>query len=468
MSREGKLAKSTAIYFIGSFGSKILSFLLIPIYANYLTEEAYGSYDLINTIIQIAYPAITLMLDNALYVYLIGTDDSQRKKDIIAFAVRTLIFNGIIAIILCVVVNSFYHFKYIEWIISWLFTYSIYTMWIQLCRGMHQQKLYSFTGVVVTAITLVGNIIGLLVLKQDYRFLMISNCVAYIVSLIIVESKIHVIKDLRNGHPTKELKRELLKYAVPLLPNQLSWWILNVSDRLMLVFFLGTGANGLYAMASKIPAILNVVHSIFASAWSDDILSASSMKETEQYAGRIYNMYIKVMIGIAIVLISGNRLLFRFVVGGNFIEAYRYTYFLYIGFIFGSIGSLLGAFYGYYKKSLNVSLSTILAALVNFLINLLFMKRYGIQVASISTCIGSIVIWIVRLIGLKGLVDIKISMTNKILLLLLIPFFFVDKIEGIAINIILLLVGCILAVIINIKTIKELSKVVFARVKKRG
>lgn len=53
---------------------KILSFLLIPIYANYLTE-AYGNYDLINTIIQIAYPAITLMLDNALYVYLIGSED---------------------------------------------------------------------------------------------------------------------------------------------------------------------------------------------------------------------------------------------------------------------------------------------------------------------------------------------------------------------------------------------------------
>lgn len=468
MSREGKLAKSTAIYFIGSFGSKILSFILLPIYANYLTEEEYGSYDLINTIIQIAYPAITLMLDNALYVYLIGTDDSQRKKDIISFAVRTLLCNGVIAIILCMVVNIFYQFKYIEWIIGWLFTYSVYTMWLQLCRGMHQQKLYSFTGVVVTAITLIGNIIGLVVLKQDYRFLMISNCVAYIVCFIIVESKIHVIKELRNGHPTKELKRELLRYAVPLLPNQLSWWILNVSDRLMLAFFLGTGANGLYAMACKIPAILNVVHSIFASAWSDDILSASNMEDTEKYAGKIYNMYIKVMIGIAIILITGNRLLFRFVVGGNFIEAYKYTYFLYVGFIFGSIGSLLGAFYGYYKKSLNVSLSTILAALVNFLINFLFMEQYGIQVASISTCVGSIVIWLVRLVGLKGLVEIKISTTNKILLLLLIPFFFVDRIEGMGLNIVILLIGCIWAILINIKTIDELGKVILSKLKKRG
>lgn len=468
MSREGKLAKSTAIYFIGSFGSKILSFLLIPIYANYLTEEAYGNYDLINTIIQIAYPAITLMLDNALYVYLIGTDDEQRKNDIIAYAIRTLFCNGIIAILICVFANFIYHIQYVEWVITWLITYSVYTMWIQLCRGMHQQKLYSLTGIIVTAITLIGNIVGLVVLKQDYRFLMISNCLAYIVSIIFLESKIHAIRYWRKGRPTKNLKNELLKYAVPLLPNQLSWWILNVSDRIMLVFFLGAGANGLYAMACKIPAILNVVHSIFASAWSDDILSATDMRETEKYASRIYNMYIKIMIGIAIVLITGNRLIFRFIVGGNFKEAYHYTYFLYIGFIFGSIGSLLGAFYGYYKKSLNVSLSTILAALVNFLINILFMKQYGIQVASISTCVGSIVIWLVRLVGLRGLVEIKISTVNKLLLLLLIPFYYIDRIEGVGMNLFILSVGCILAIIINVKTVKDLGTIILKRLKKRG
>ncbi len=468
MSREGKLAKSTAIYFIGSFGSKILSFILIPIYANYLSEEAYGSYDLINTIIQIAYPAITLMLDNALYVYLIGTDDGQRKSDIIAFAIRTLLGNAAIAGVFCIIANSLYHIKYIEWIIAWLFTYSVYTMWLQLCRGMHQQKLYSFTGVVVTAVTLIGNILGLVVLHQDYRFLMISNCAAYIAAIIILEYRIHARNYLKSGNPTKELKKELLRYAVPLLPNQLSWWILNVSDRLMLAFFLGMGANGVYAMACKIPAILNVVHSIFASAWSDDILSASDMKETEKYAGRIYNMYIKVMIGIAIVLITGNKLIFRYIVGGNFVEAYHYTYFLYVGFIFGSIGSLLGAFYGYYKKSLNVSLSTILAAIVNFLINLLFMRKYGIQVASISTCIGSIVIWLVRLIGLNGLVNIKISVANKFLLLLLIPFYFTDRIESVVTNFIVLLMGCIFSVVINYKMVNEVIKIIYAKIKKKG
>lgn len=465
MSREGKLAKSTAIYFIGSFGSKLLSFVLLPLYAQYLTTESYGNYDLINTIIQIAYPAITLMLDNALYVYLIGTDDQKRKDDMIAFAIKTLFCNGCLAVILCYIINRIMPITYVGWIIYWLLSFSTYNTWIQACRGMNQQKLYAITGVLVTAVTLAGNMVGLIVLKQDYRFLMISNCIAYTVSIIFLESRIHVFTYAMRGHASGKLKKEVLRYTVPLLPNQLSWWILNVSDRLMMVYFLGSGANGIYAMACKIPAILNVVHGIFSAAWSDDILSSADIRETEGYAGKIYNLYIRLLVGISIILMASNRFIFEYMIAGNFVEAYRYTYFLYIGFIFSSIGALLGAFYGYFKMSLNVSVSTIAAAFVNFLINLIFLEKYGIEVASISTCLGSIAIWLIRLRGLTGLVKIEITMQTKLVFLFLIPFYFVANIEGLPGNICLILIGIGCAVLINLRTIREIYHLVIKRVR---
>lgn len=463
MSREEKLAKGTIIYFIGSFGSKILSFILLPVYAKYLTTEAYGDYDLINTVIQIVYPVITMMLDNALYVYLISTDDKKRKQDIISFAIKTLFLNSIIAVGICLILNCFFEIKYIEWIILWLISYSAYSTWIQLCRGLYQQKLFSLTGVIVTSVILVGNIIGLVVLKQDYRFLMISNCAAYSISIIFLESKLHVFSYAKKGKASKELKKELLRYTLPLMPNQLSWWILNVSDRLMISFYLGTGANGLYAMACKIPAILNVVHSVFSAAWSDDILSSDNIRETEVYAEKIYNMYFRILIGVSMVLMAANKFIFEYIIGGNFVQAYKYTYFLYLGFLFTSLGSLLGAFYGYYKKSLNVSLSTIVGAIVNFVINLMFLNTYGIQVASISTLVGAITVWIIRLLGLKNLVNIRISTANKLMVLTLIPFYFVYNINGIIANLMITCIGIILAIIINFNTLKSMINKIVLR-----
>lgn len=457
MSREKKLAKSVAIYFIGSFGSKLLSFILLPVYSNYLTTESYGSYDLIHTVIQIVYPLMTFMLDNAIYVYVIGTEDKKKKADIISFAVRILAVNCSITIVLCLLLNCIYPIQYIGWVIYWLISYSVYSTWIQVCRSLYQQKLYSLTGVIVTAVILIGNIIGLVVLRQDYKFLMVSNCLANTIAIIFLESRLHVMKYVLNGHASIKLKKELLKYAAPLLPNQLSWWVLNVSDRLMITYYLGTGANGIYAMACKIPGVLNIVHGIFAAAWSDDILTSADIRETEKYAEKIYNKYIRLMIGIAVILMSANKLLFTYIISGNFVEAYKYTYFLYIGFIFGSLGSLLGAFYGFYKKSLNVSLSTIAAALINFIINFIFMKNYGIEVASISTCIGSLAIWIVRLLGLKGQVKIKIYGMTKLMFLLLVPFYFLADMEGMMINALLIAVGVTIAVLINLNSMKEVT-----------
>lgn len=465
MSREGRLAKSTAIYFIGSFGSKLLSFILLPLYANYLTTESYGNYDLINTIIQIAYPIITFMLDNALYVYLIGTDDQKRQDDIMAFAVKMLFCNGCLVVVLGFIISWIMPVAYVEWILFWLLGFSAYNTWLQACRGMNQKKLYAVTGILVTAVTLAGNIAGLVVLKQDYRFLMISNCIAYTVSIIFLESRIHVIKHVMQGHASRKLKKEVLRYALPLLPNQLCWWILNVSDRLMIVYFLGTGANGLYAMACKIPAILNVIHGIFSAAWSDDILSSTNIRETEVYAEKIYNLYIRLLVGISIILIASNRFLFEYVIAGNFVEAYKYTYFLYVGFIFSSIGALLGAFYGYFKKSLNVSFSTIAAAIVNFLINLFFLEKFGIQAASISTCLGSIVIWLIRLIGLTNLVKIKVTMQTRLVFLALIPFYFVSDIKGLPGNIGLILIGTGCAVLINLGTVREFYHLIIKKVR---
>ena len=59
MSKEGTLVKNTIIYAIGNFGSKILSFLLLPFYTYYLSTNDYGYFDLITTTISLLTPIIT-------------------------------------------------------------------------------------------------------------------------------------------------------------------------------------------------------------------------------------------------------------------------------------------------------------------------------------------------------------------------------------------------------------------------
>ena len=178
--KKDTLAKNTVIYFIGTFGSKILSFLLLPLYSSYLTQGQYGNYDLINTIIQIATPAVTLMLDNAMYVYLLSAEKNGRaQEDLITYAVKTLMIDSVIAIGICMVVGYFHPIEYILLAAMWLISTSFYSVWSSICRGLNQARLYAFVGVVITVITLIGNIVGLLVLHLDYIIAESGELVGY-------------------------------------------------------------------------------------------------------------------------------------------------------------------------------------------------------------------------------------------------------------------------------------------------
>ena len=57
--------------------------------------------------------------------------------------------------------------------------------------------------------------------------------------------------------------KKMLSYSLPLIPNGISWWVTNASDRLIINLFLGVKYNGLYAMAYKIPTLLTSFFSVF-------------------------------------------------------------------------------------------------------------------------------------------------------------------------------------------------------------
>lgn len=465
MSREKNLAKNTFVYFVGTFGSKMLTFLLLPLYSNYLTQSAFGSYDLINTFVQLLYPFITLMLDNAMYVFILNPD-GYKRDEVVSVALRVLCINSIITVVISFVINAIYPIQYLPWIIVWLIAVSAYNMFIQICRGYNKPALYSMTGVIITALTLVGNIVGILILKMDYKSLIIANMIANIGGCIFLEFKLHIVKLVKVKVTSVSLKKRLFAYSVPLIPNTLSWWVINLSDRFMISFFIGTAANGVYSMASKIPAILTIVHSIFSLAWADDVLKSADLKTTEIYANKIYNQYMTTMLGLTAILVCSNKSIFEYIIGGNFIESYHYTYFLYLGCIFQAMASCLGAFYGYYKLSANILYGSIVAAVVNCGINYFMIPVIGIQAASFSTFMGFFAMWLIRIYGLRNIIKISITTKNKILSIVFIPLLFVSGISGLWQNIALIMFSILFAIAINKELVHTLINVVIKRLKR--
>ena len=62
-----KLLKNTTFLFISSFSSKVLIFLLVPLYTSVLSTQEYGIYDLLYSVIQLVTPIFTLNIMESIF-----------------------------------------------------------------------------------------------------------------------------------------------------------------------------------------------------------------------------------------------------------------------------------------------------------------------------------------------------------------------------------------------------------------
>lgn len=65
MGKYKKLIENSGIFFIANFGSKVITFLLVRFYTEYLTTSEYGVADVITTTVSLAIPIITLCITEA-------------------------------------------------------------------------------------------------------------------------------------------------------------------------------------------------------------------------------------------------------------------------------------------------------------------------------------------------------------------------------------------------------------------
>ena len=78
------LMKNTGILTLSNFSSKILVFLLVPLYTSTLATSEYGIYDLVLSTIQLLFPLLTLNIADGVMRF--SMEKSHEKNEIISIA----------------------------------------------------------------------------------------------------------------------------------------------------------------------------------------------------------------------------------------------------------------------------------------------------------------------------------------------------------------------------------------------
>lgn len=416
MNRYKYLFKNIGLLALSSFATKLLSFFLVPLYTNVLTTTEYGTYDLFNTTIGVLLPILTLNIQESVMRF--ALDNKYNRKAIVTIATRLfLISNGLILIGL--LINEIAGFddllgQYGIFFFLMFLSQSLSGIVIAYIRGIDKIKELSVSSIIASAGTISLNILFLVGMKLGLKGYFLSNIIGPIFQSLYLILKSRMIKFLSLEEPYKDEAREMFNYCTPMIANSIAWWVNNVSDRYVVIFFCGLAENGVYSVASKIPSILNIFQTIFNQAWTLSAVRDFDSKDSTVFFSNTYRAYNCLMVVICSAIIVVDKILARFLYAKDFFVAWKYVPWLTIAIVFGALSGYIGGFFSAVKDSKIFAQSTAAGALLNIILNIIFTPIIGALGAAIATTVSYATVWGVRLVNSKKYIKLNINIIRDI------------------------------------------------------
>ena len=416
MNQYKYLFKNMGLLTLSNFATKLLSFFLVPLYTNILTTTEYGIYDLFSNTIGVLLPILTLNIQEAVLRF--SLDRKKSQESIVSISVKYLLI-GNAFVVLGLFINKLFDFSTI------ISEYSILFFWMFLVqslsgvltcyiRGIDKVIDLSISSVITSIVTITCNILFLVVFKWGLIGYFIANIIGPLVQCVFLIFCSDCIKYIKWTKFSLE-EKEMISYSKPLIANSIAWWINNVSDRYVIVFFCGLAENGVYSVASKIPSILNIFQSIFNQAWTLSVVREFDSDDKDGFFSNTYRAYNCLMTITCSGIILFDKLLAKFLYAKDFYVAWKYVPWLTIAILFGALSGYVGGFFSAVKDSKIFATSTTIGAIANLVLNFIFTPFCGAMGAAVATAVSYLLVWAFRFYQSKKYIKLQVNIKKDVI-----------------------------------------------------
>lgn len=389
LNREKELVKNTAIISFGKICTQLVSFLLLPLYTAILSTSEYGTVDLVMTYSTLLLPFITLALEQALFRFLIDirNDDKKCAEYISVTTITSFIGVSVCLIIIAVIyfVTNNVLFIYFGLV---LISSVISAVCLQICRGLGDNIGYTLGSTISAIVHVVLNVVFLVSLRMGATGMMLATFFGNLSCGLFTYSRCSLNKYLKFKYFRRKALKELCAYSLPLIPNQLSWWALNASDKIIVQVFIGVAGNGLIAVANKFSTVYIQFSNIFNISWTESVALHINDEDAQLFLSKtidsVYRLFLCACCGIIVCI----PFVFPIMINSKYYDAYGLIPIFMVASLFNVIVSLYGVIYVAHKKTIEIAKTAVYAALLNIISHMLLIKFIGIYAAAVSTTIG--------------------------------------------------------------------------------
>lgn len=468
MGNEEKLIKNTAILALGTFLPKLASFAILPILTGRLTQEEYGTYDLIIVLVSLFLPAVTLQIQTAAFRFLIDVKGNKAEET----SIITNIFAYTLPASVAAVAVLFFALRgidSIERILICLYFIGDITANTerQIVRGLSKNKYFSISAILGSLGQFAFVVIFVLLLDGGLVGATLSLIVASLCESVYLFLGAKLYQYINPKAVDKLQIKKMLQYSWPMVPNSMSMWVMRVSDRLVISIFLGVASNAIYAAANKIPSILTIAQNTFSMAWQENASVAIREKDSDAYYCRMFRSFFDFMAGAFGLLVAVLPVLFAVLVKGDYGDAYIQIPILLMASFFFSLTGYLGGIYVAYMKTKSVGITTAVSAVCNLVINLTLIHFIGLYAASVSTLVSYILLTVYRMIDVQRFVKIKYDVGHILLILAVLALMSgLAMMQTLTLNLLNVVIGAALFAILDGKMVVNFAKKALSRIKK--
>ena len=394
--RYRNLFRNTIIFGLGTFGSKLLVFFLLPLYTAYLTPEMYSTADLISQMSNLLIPLCCLGITDGVFRFAMDGDRDRREVFTTGFVI--LLIGTLLFWLLSPILFLFDAFDGYVWlIVCYVLAADFHALCAQYLRAQGRTTLFAVQGMINTALVILLNIVFLIPMRMGVLGYVLSVVIADALMTLILFFYARLYRDLHPRFLKRDLARRMLAYSIPMIPTTVFWWITSVSDRYLVEHICGGTVNGLYSAAYKIPTLLTLLCTVFIEAWQ-----LSAVKDSTENTEKI-SFFSNVFCGFqGLMFLACSGLIAFAQIGTNILfadtyaRAWEYIPVLLIATVFSALVTYLGSVYFVAKKSVLSFLTAMIGAVINIALNLILIPRYGGQGATIATLCSYLAVYLIR------------------------------------------------------------------------
>lgn len=442
--------RDIGVYAIGNIGSKLITFLMVPLYTYFVHDTGdFGYYDVCLTVCLLLLPFFTLQLRDGAFRFLLDCDDETQRRRIVSFVARTMASSLLITLLVATVLALFTDIQHLGYAVGLLIAMSLQEVYSQVFRGLGNNRAFVMVGILSALGIGVFSVIFVAYLHWGIRGIFLANIIARLLALMLVEAKVRLITrhtswNIRIG----KVGRDIIRYTLPLLPGSLCWWLTGSSDRLFVTHFLGLDVNGVYAVAIRFTGIINTLAIIFYQAWQETAILQYHSPDRDRFFSRMFNSYIFLLGIILVGYVFLLKVNYGWLVAPQYHQSLNYIYPLGLSAVLFALSAFFDMGYQCAKDTSRTLPAIVLSAVINVILNFMLIKPLGVYGVILTQVITYTVLFTYRWHDMRRYFVLKSSSRSLVpvivMLLSAIPFYYCD---GIVINIayMALAIGAIIA-----------------------